>query len=166
MKLRIIPTGATVGDMSRFGYRVLDCRDSGLGPAWLHEEVRLTLAPRSWTHSVFLLLALVIIFAHALAPSGSPLQRSSGSAFNPFTAEVSLVPKRSAALGRDSDDRRVTSKGSNQPDGGPADVALAFSPFALRPRSLGGAAPFPTPDSIAPGRLSSRGFLARAPPSA
>ena len=39
-------------------------------------------------------LLLAIILAHALNPTASPLTKSSGSAFNPFTAEVALGPER------------------------------------------------------------------------
>jgi hypothetical protein len=60
---------------------------------------------RSRSHSVLVQQALkaklvtvcllvLAIFAHALLPAGSPLQRTSGSAFSTSTTDVTTIPRR------------------------------------------------------------------------
>jgi hypothetical protein len=137
-----------------------------LRPTWLHEEHRLTLAPRSWAHIFFLWLALATIFSNALDPSGSPLQKRSGSAFNPFTSDVALGPKRVAAIGEDRKDPGVSSEGTGRADAVQTDLPLAFATFVLPFRTQSAGGPPPTAASRPSGGLASRGFLARAPPFA
>ena len=123
------------------------------------------LVPRRWAYTFFVWLTLATIFSNALAPSGSPLRPSSGSAFNPFTSDVSLGPNRGVKPVKERQPQ-VTSEGDDRPAAGPADVALALVPFApsIGSRSAGQAVPMP--DSTVRARPASRGFLARAPPFA
>ena len=120
---------------------------------------------RRWAYTAFVWLTLATIFSNALAPSGSPLRPSSGSAFNPFTTDVSLGPNRGIKPVKDRQ-QQVTSKGDDGPATLPEDPEPAPAAFSL-PTRLASASQFePSPDSIVRARPASRGFLARAPPFA
>ena len=123
------------------------------------------LASRRWAYTAFVWLTLATIFSNALAPSGSPLRPSSGSAFNPFTTDVSLGPNRGLKPVKDRQEQ-VTSEGDDGPAAGPAGAALALAAFPLPTRSPSAGQPEPMPDSIVRARPASQGFLARAPPFA
>ena len=125
----------------------------------------MTAAPHRRTSHALLWLALAIIFTHALVPTGSPLRKSSGSAFNPFTAEVALGPKRADTPGKERHAPAISSAGDGidlsqvEP---PSAVAL-FN-LAYEPRASGASSSRP---ALAPsGRPGRRAFEARAPPSA
>jgi hypothetical protein len=120
------------------------------------------LVSRRWAYTAFLWLTLATIFSNALAPSGSPLRPGSGSAFNPFTTDVSLGPKRGLKPVKDRQEQ-VTSEGDDQP-AGPAVVTLAA--FAVPVGSPSAGQPEPMPDAVHRARPAARGFRARAPPFA
>ena len=124
----------------------------------------MTLAPRRWAFVAIFWMALFIVLTHALAPTGSPLLQNSGSAFNPFTSEVALDPKRVGI---------VEKARSLQPsdDGAPGqrlriEAALApATPVFLLARPAGGAALRQAPPQRSSLPLT-YAFQARAPPSA
>ena len=114
----------------------------------------------------FIWLALATILAPALAPVGSALELSSGSAFNPFTSEVSLGPSRSSPVAK----AKPVADAANDGKGGghgriEAPATLAASIAAPCPRDLVAADSIPRTNvdlqCLAPGA-----FRARAPPSA
>lgn len=110
-------------------------------------------------------LLLVIILAHALNPTASPLTKSSGSAFNPFTAEVSLGPERESPPKKQT---IVLRAGAGDDAGAPAGPLLAtlaaraiLVPSGARPGPISlSAPPRIARDAVA---LANR---ARAPPLA
>jgi hypothetical protein len=123
------------------------------------------LVSRRWAYTAFLWLTLATIFSNALAPSGSPLRPGSGSAFNPFTTDVSLGPKRGTKPVKDRQ-QHVTSEGDDRPAVAPANVVLTLAAFPLPTRIPSAGQPEPLLDPLVRPRPASRGFLARAPPFA
>jgi len=130
----------------------------------LHEEPRLTIAPLNRAYAVFLWLSLAVVLVPALGWSGSPLTRTQGSAFNAFTSDVSLGPRR-AAPPEKADRRQSLSDGGSDGSGGYAQVALVPAPSPTQVRRLADGTAFPDVADIGPARFSARGFQARAPPS-
>lgn len=61
----------------------------------------MTIGPRSWATLLFLWLSLAAVLAPALDPTGSPVLASRGSAFDPFTDDVSLGPTSAPAAEAD-----------------------------------------------------------------
>lgn len=53
-------------------------------------------ASRHWLRSFALWLSLAVVLTCALGSFGSPVQASSGSAFNAFTSDVTLGPTRAS----------------------------------------------------------------------
>ena len=108
-------------------------------------------------------LLLLSIFTHAIIPAGSPLHRTTGSAFSASTAEVSLAPKRKALA-----DEQVqleasgdgASEGSGPPD--PLDLRIAFRAVPLLGIPQSRIALEAAVATLAGGAAF---FLARAPPS-
>lgn len=122
----------------------------------------MAMSARNWFGSGWLLL--VMILAHALSPTASPLTKSSGSAFNGFTAEVALGPGRADPLKRQSAVLRAGSDGETQASAGyplatlprpPAHASAAHSPFVFVPAGSLGASAEQHP-----------AFQARGPPTA
>ncbi len=126
----------------------------------------MTLAPRRWAFTALLWLALATIFAHALAPTGSPLRRSSGSAFNPFTSEVALDPKRAALPGKASQADGVSNDGSDWTNGDPTVAALVRASPSLRRRPAESRTVIADAAPPLPRRAGAGAFQARAPPFA
>lgn len=60
---------------------------------------------KAWPGALAVWLLLLTILTHAVAPSGLPVQRITGSAFSPWTVEVSLAPARQAVAERQSQAR-------------------------------------------------------------
>jgi hypothetical protein len=108
-------------------------------------------------------LLLLSVLTHAVLPApGSPLNRTQGSAFSAWTAEVSLAPKRKSLPGEEIG---TAVRGGHGPD----DPALAEPAVALA--AIPAAAPFYAPRSPAApapaARTAGAGsapFAARAPP--
>ncbi len=107
-------------------------------------------------------LLLLAIFTHALLPGDSPLQRTTGSAFDSSTIDVALAPTRNALA---EEPLQVRSGKNGTADGGFDSGSSALVPFsAALP-----AAPAPTTSHAAsqsnPKTLSgSAWFNPRAPP--
>ncbi|WP_114950741.1 hypothetical protein [Sphingosinicella terrae] len=73
-----------------------------LFPAYMHDmgerkEGMAEAARQQRSTIATLWLILAAIFAHALLPVGSPIERISGSAFSAATSDVSLAPGRALA---------------------------------------------------------------------
>jgi len=117
------------------------------------------------TFLVFVWLAFATILAPALAPVGSALEQSSGSAFNPFTSEVSLGPSRSVPVAKAkaalfaSDGKAGGSGRIDAPATLAAAIAALCPPDPVRADAVSHT-PVPA-ECLAPGA-----FRARAPPSA
>lgn len=125
----------------------------------------MSLAPRSWGFTAVLGLAFATIFIHALVPSGSPLRKSSGSAFNPFTSEVALSSKGIAAASDDKREQGVSNAGGGEDAGGIFSLAaLALAAVSARRAPPPRAFALPMPKLA--GGLVPRAFRARAPPLA
>lgn len=92
---------------------------------------RMALSARLWGFGSGWLL-LVIILAHALNPTASPLTKSSGSAFNPFTAEVALGPEREAPPKKQAIVLRTGAGDDVEAQAGPP-LALLAAPATLVP---------------------------------
>lgn len=112
---------------------------------------------RHWVRSFALWLSLAVVLTCALGSFGSPVQASSGSAFNAFTSDVSLGPSSAA---EPEEDRKQQSPGTG---GAGQAKALRAATLLLLPPLLEPAAyfdlPFHRPTAVTPGALG-----ARAPP--
>ena len=108
-------------------------------------------------------LALATILTHALLLTDSPMRRTSGSAFNPFTTEVALGPKRAAMVEKPASVQVLAGDGGEQ-DGGAVVAPLSLSVFRLALPVPG--AVFAEPVGALSGLAGARAFHARAPPSA
>lgn len=84
---------------------------------------------RHWTHLFCLWLSIATVFAHAVLPIGSPLTRSSGSAFSASTSDVSLGPARRGALGKHEKLSIAPGEPSDGPSA-PADFPIGLIPTA------------------------------------
>ena len=117
----------------------------------------------AWRQGLALWFLLLSILTHAVVPTGSPLQRSSGSAFSATTAEVAIAPKRKEA-GREraeaagGDEGRSEGAGAGDP---PLllPAAAPFAPSGDAPRSPSIAGP------ALPAESGAAAFSARAPPT-
>ncbi|QAY76039.1 hypothetical protein [Sphingosinicella sp. BN140058] len=106
-------------------------------------------------------LLLASILAHALLPVGSPLARTSGSAFSASTADVSLGASRDEALA----EAIVVSRSPDGDGFGPAALLLLAAGLVLGSRFGRRAAPYSACRATAPLAASPRqSFDARAPP--
>lgn len=125
------------------------------------QETWVTFAPRTWLYLACLWLSIATALGHAVAPVGSPLTRTSGSAFSASTTDVALGPSRlGAATARPSlatDDNDGSAASGDAPLVGFQIAAPAIPPAAGLPFSPGPAAPVPS-------FPRSEGFDARAPP--
>jgi hypothetical protein len=120
---------------------------------------------KAWRQGLALWLLLLSIFTHAVVPAGSPLVRTSGSAFSATTAEVAIPPKRNMP----ADEQAAPgggSEGSSEGAGYGDDPSKGLS---VRAASV----PWPAertepPYPAYPNRTQEGGaapFSARAPPS-
>ena len=117
-------------------------------------------APRTWLYLACLWLSIATALGHAVAPVGSPLARTSGSAFSAATTDVALAAPRTGL---------ATAKPSAalDDDGGPSggDSPFIGAPVAQWPvRSAERISFPPVPAEPAPSFPRSEGFDARAPP--
>jgi hypothetical protein len=126
----------------------------------------LVLARRRSGFLAILWLAVATVLINALAPTGSPLTRSAGSAFNPFTSDVSLGPKRGAVVKKATSFASLSAEGGRGDDGSAvaATVATLASPFPLSPPPRESRIPATAP--VRSGLPASGRFRARAPPLA
>lgn len=114
----------------------------------------------------WLWLLLAAIGTHAMLPVGSPLARSSGSAFSAATADVSLGPQRRQVAGQAEFGQDLLANRGSGSSGG-SDVPLlplaaVFSPpLPVEPRASA-----PLPDDPFVESSATSAFRARAPPSA
>lgn len=109
-------------------------------------------------------LLLASILAHALLPVGSPLARTSGSAFSATTAEVALSPSREDALSDGVAAARPSTDTGDGHRGPPALLLLAASLFFA---AMLGRRPAPHRPCTATAPIASsprQSFDARAPP--
>ena len=60
------------------------------------QETWMAFAPRTWLYLACLWLSIATALGHAIAPVGSPLARTAGSAFSASTTDVALagLPER------------------------------------------------------------------------
>ncbi len=117
-------------------------------------------APRTWLYLTCLWLLIATALGHAVAPVGSPLARTSGSAFSAATTDVAIGAPRiglaTAKPGAALDDDVGPSAG-----GGPF-IGTTANPWPAR--SAEGTSFPPVPAEPAPSFPRSEGFDARAPP--
>lgn len=120
---------------------------------------------KAWRQGLAFWFLLLSIFTHAVVPTGSPLQRISGSAFSATTAEVAIAPKRKT-IGTEQAEvgGRVEGSSHGAGTGEPPSLHLAHESLSPRMAAQG------TPPLI--GAVSARiphggaaPFSARAPPS-
>ena len=121
------------------------------------------LVPRNWVTVAFLWLSLATVVTPALDPVGSPLADSQGSAFNPFTSDVSLGPTRAATPEATRRNQNVTDGNSGQSN---VQICIWLAAASLLPWFAEGRSPdFP---AVTPGLGAARLFLlsvqARPPP--
>ena len=114
-------------------------------------------ASRHWLRSFALWLSLAVVLTCALGSFGSPVQASSGSAFNAFTSDVTLGPTRASEPAKERKEQTPGTGGAGQ-----AKFVHAAA-WLLAPPPPGPALYFDPPfDQPAP---APRGALgARAPP--
>jgi hypothetical protein len=124
-------------------------------------EVGLAAARRRWMMTLWVLLASILV--HALLPAGSPLVRTTGSAFSATTAEVSLGPSRKDAM---SEAAAATRSPDGPGDGyGPAAILTLVASLLLagwfgRPLAVS----LSHAPAFRPGAAARQPFDARAPP--
>ena len=124
-------------------------------------------ARRQWIHLICLWLSIATVFTHAVLPVGSPLARTSGSAFSASTVEVSLGPSRRGSPDALKEQATLEADGAASEADTPVDSfagTLSSAPgliAQLRP-SGGVLAAIPT-SRLGPVPL---GYRSRAPPSA
>jgi len=71
-------------------------------------------ASRHWVRSFSRWLSLAVVLTCALGSFGSPVQASSGSAFNAFTSDVTLGPSRASAPEKDRKAQTPGASGAGQ----------------------------------------------------
>lgn len=118
-------------------------------------------APRTWLHLACLWLSLAMVLGHALAPVGSPLARSAGSAFSASTSDVALGSVR-AGLAKAK--RTAIADDDAGASGGLDFLFFAANTPALQPPAFG-AAPTLRSADLPPSFPRAHGFHARAPPA-
>ena len=111
-------------------------------------------------------LAIATVLVNALVPTGSPLGRNSGSAFNPFTSDVSLGPKRGAVVRKATGFASLSVEGGPADDGSPAPTLAAPTWPAMAPVPLPRATWIVAPAPALTGLPTSGRVRARAPPRA
>ncbi|MDQ8756827.1 hypothetical protein RCO27_11370 [Sphingosinicella sp. LHD-64] len=115
-------------------------------------------APRTWLYLTCLWLSIATALGHAVAPVGSPLARTAGSAFSASTTDVALAAPRIGL---------ASAKPTAIDDGGPfaGDMPFIGSPAAAVPARFVEDISFqPVPADPVPSFPRSKGFDARAPP--
>ncbi len=116
-------------------------------------------ASRRWLRSFSLWLSLGVVLTCALCSFGSPVRASTGSAFNAFTRDVAIGPKRAGKPEKHRRQRPAPSGGAGQALL-PAPAAIAFEPACVAiERALAAPAAILLP-FVTAGPLG-----ARAPPS-
>lgn len=113
---------------------------------------------RHWFRTFALWLSLAIVLTCAIGSFGSPVRASSGSAFNAFTSDVAIGPKRAGAPEKDSSEQTPAPGGSGQAKALPASLIALFPP-SLSASISGGIQP---QVSVLP--LTAGPVGARAPP--
>ena len=124
-----------------------------------------TMSGAARTRGVALWLLLLSIFTHALVPAGSPLQRTSGSAFSASTVEVSLAPSRKSLEAQQAAQAAGDEEGGTGAASADADGVPAPSPSLARPSFEAAARPAPEPAFLSESG-GAASFQARAPPAA
>lgn len=114
-------------------------------------------ASRLWLRSFALWLSLGVVLTCALGSFGSPVQASSGSAFNAFTSDVTLGPSRASEPAKERKEQTPSAGSAGQAKVLRAADVLAAPPPA-RP-ALYFNLPFDRPALARTGALG-----ARAPP--
>jgi anti-sigma factor RsiW len=117
----------------------------------------------AWRYLVAHCFLLLSILAHALSPSSAPEQLSSGSAFSPWTYDLSLAPKSSSPSEQQAEvrdqDKQVASDGpSHAPSLGSAGKASIESRLARSSGAHWAASSYP------PASSGAAPFQQRAPP--
>ena len=119
---------------------------------------------RSTINPMLVWLVLATIFVHALLPTGSPLLRTSGSAFSVTTMEVSLAPSRKDKAAEQEEHQRAPGESPGDSDDDGNDLLLD------RPAPAGfdipGGAPLPDLIHAGPETGGPADYRARAPPLA
>lgn len=114
-------------------------------------------ASRHWLRGFALWLSLAVVLTCALASFGSPVQASSGSAFNAFTSDVTLGPSRASAPEKERKEQTPAAGSTGQAK------ALRAADLRLVPPPAVPAVYFDLPfDRLAPVTAGALG--ARAPP--
>lgn len=117
-------------------------------------------APRTWLYLACLWLLIATALGHAVAPVGSPLARTSGSAFSAATTDVALAAPR-IGLATAKPSAALDDTGGPFPDANP----FIGNPAATSPaRSAEDLSFPPAPAEPAFSFPRSEGFDARAPP--
>lgn len=71
-------------------------------------------ASRHWVRGFASWLSLAVVLTCALGSFGSPLQASSGSAFNAFTSDVTLGPSRASEPEKERKEQTPGASGAGQ----------------------------------------------------
>ena len=122
-------------------------------------------ARRNILHLIGLWLSIAMVLGHALAPVGSPVARTKGSAFSASTSDVSLGPSRAGLTAKIKRAQDGTGDGAAGSDERPAPFPAPAGPPA--PAARHDDAPvFRIASAAAPSGAAPRPFDARAPPRA
>lgn len=121
----------------------------------------MALSVRKWLAPFWLWLTLATVLGHALAPVGSPIARTSGSAFSASTHDVALGASRADP----------PAKAKRVQDGGEGDLpdrsgTPAFAVASVTLPIAEDALPIAAPDAPAVTPAPPQAFQARAPPRA
>lgn len=112
-------------------------------------------ATRHWLKGFALWLALAVVLTCALGSFGSPVQASTGSAFNAFTSDVTLGPSRASEPEKERKEQTPGAGGAGQ-----AKILRAAS-LVVAPPPAGPALyfdlPYDRPTPVTTGALGARG---------
>ena len=125
-------------------------------------ETRLALSPRKWLGIFWLWLTLATVLGHAIAPVGSPIARTSGSAFSVSTDDVALGAARAEPPAKI---KRVQD-GAGDEFTAAGDLAMLPVAVAAAPIDAAARLSFAAPESALPASTAYSSRRARAPPRA
>lgn len=121
----------------------------------------MALAPRTWLYLACLWLSIATALGHAVAPVGSPLARTAGSAFSASTTDVALAAPR---IGLSTAKPTLTIDDDGGAD--PGKMPLIGTTIVLLPVPPAASTAFVPAPEPAPSFPRSEGYDARAPPRA
>ena len=114
-------------------------------------------ASRHWLRGFALWLALAVVLICALGSFGSPVEASSGSAFNAFTSDVSLGPSRASEPEKERKAQTPAATGAGQ-------AKLLRAASGLAPPVPAGPVLYFDPPAVPPTQAKAGALGARGPP--